>query len=71
MTFVIIDSRCYFDSEFSAEGLFFGNSVYWIRFDEEFSEKVCFLVVVTCFDFHILVIFKAETCLFLNTSFLS
>ncbi|KAK9938329.1 hypothetical protein M0R45_015076 [Rubus argutus] len=22
-----------------AEGLFFGNSVYWIRFDEEFSEK--------------------------------
>uniref|UniRef100_UPI0005CB1806 mRNA cap guanine-N7 methyltransferase 1-like n=1 Tax=Fragaria vesca subsp. vesca TaxID=101020 RepID=UPI0005CB1806 len=22
-----------------AQGLFFGNSVYWVRFDEEFSEK--------------------------------
>jgi len=25
---------------FAAEGLTFGNSVYWVRFDEEFSDKV-------------------------------
>ncbi|KAE9447032.1 hypothetical protein C3L33_21072, partial [Rhododendron williamsianum] len=28
-----------FTCEYAAEGLVFGNSVYWIRFDEEFSDK--------------------------------
>lgn len=32
----------YFYCEYAAEGLVFGNSVYWIRFDEEFSDKVIF-----------------------------
>ncbi|MFQ6667852.1 hypothetical protein Gotur_033732 [Gossypium turneri] len=38
-TFVILDWRCYFHCEYAAEGLAFGNSVYWIRFDEEFTDK--------------------------------
>ncbi|MBA0699522.1 hypothetical protein Goari_001152, partial [Gossypium aridum] len=38
-TFVILDWRCYFHCEYAAEGLAFGNSVYWIRFDEEFTNK--------------------------------
>jgi len=29
-----------FSCEYAAEGLAFGNSVYWVRFDEEFSQKV-------------------------------
>ncbi|KAH1247706.1 mRNA cap guanine-N7 methyltransferase 1 [Glycine max] len=37
--FVILDWRCYFLCEFVAEGLTFGNRVYWVRFDEEFSDK--------------------------------
>ncbi|MBA0752193.1 hypothetical protein Gogos_001053, partial [Gossypium gossypioides] len=39
ITFVILDWRCYFHCEYAAEGLAFGNSVYWIRFDEEFTDK--------------------------------
>ncbi|KAA3486773.1 mRNA cap guanine-N7 methyltransferase 1 isoform X2 [Gossypium australe] len=38
-TFVILDWRCYCHCEYAAEGLAFGNSVYWIRFDEEFTDK--------------------------------
>ncbi|MBA0728201.1 hypothetical protein Golax_001123 [Gossypium laxum] len=38
-TFVILDWRCFFHCEYAAEGLAFGNSVYWIRFDEEFTNK--------------------------------
>ncbi|KAL9297864.1 hypothetical protein ACSQ67_023760 [Phaseolus vulgaris] len=39
ISFLILDWRYYFPCEFAAEGLTFGNSVYWVRFDEEFSEK--------------------------------
>ncbi|GMY31564.1 mRNA cap guanine-N7 methyltransferase 1 [Fagus crenata] len=35
----IIEGRLLFSLGYAAEGLVFGNSVYWIRFDEEFSEK--------------------------------
>lgn len=30
----------FFGYEYAAQGLMFGNSVYWIRFDEEYAEKV-------------------------------
>ncbi|RYR22993.1 hypothetical protein Ahy_B03g068265 isoform C [Arachis hypogaea] len=38
-SFLILDWRCDFHCEYAAEGLVFGNSVYWIRFDEEFADK--------------------------------
>ena len=44
----MVDQFCHFllklpfSLGYAAEGLAFGNSVYWIRFDEEFSEKVTF-----------------------------
>ena len=44
VTFAIHDrgiSLC----EYAAEGLAFGNSVYWIQFDEEFSRKVSSLLM--------------------------
>ena len=54
--FVILDWRCYFHCKYAAEGLAFGNSVYWVRFDEEFSEKVIslswfcnFIISLKCF----------------------
>lgn len=39
-TYIVIDWKWYFHCEYAAEGLTFGNSVYSIRFDEEFSQKV-------------------------------
>jgi hypothetical protein len=45
--FLILDRRCYFHCAYAAEGLAFGNSVYWIRFDEEFSEKVGLSLLAT------------------------
>lgn len=47
--FVILDWRCYFLCEFVAEGLTFGNRVYWVRFDEEFSDKVILFSWSCCF----------------------
>jgi hypothetical protein len=32
--------------EYAAEGLTFGNSVYWIWFDEEYSDKVIFFSMI-------------------------
>jgi hypothetical protein len=48
-----------FHCEYAAEGLVFGNSVYWIRFDEEFSEKVELLLLATTWSliFHFLLMF--------------
>lgn len=35
------DWRCCFRFiKYAAEGMSFGNSVYWVHFDEEFSDKV-------------------------------
>ena len=33
----------------AAEGLEFGNSVYWIRFDEDHADKVPFLLLQNLF----------------------
>jgi hypothetical protein len=48
-----------FHCEYAAEGLALGNSVYWIRFDEEFSEKVEPLLLATTWSliFHFLLMF--------------
>ena len=50
-TFVILDWRCYFHCDYAAEGLGFENSVYWIRFDEEFADKVNDILLCQL-DFH-------------------
>lgn len=57
--FLILDWRCYFNCKYAAEGLAFGNSVYWIRFDEEFSEKVDLSLFATTWSliFHVFVVF--------------
>jgi len=45
VTFAIHD-RGIFWCEYAAEGPAFGNSVYWIQFDEEFSQKVSLFFIV-------------------------
>ncbi|TYJ95760.1 mRNA cap guanine-N7 methyltransferase 1 [Cucumis melo var. makuwa] len=35
----VAHSHMLFGYEYAAQGLMFGNSVYWIRFDEEYAEK--------------------------------